>query len=178
MLAGTCSGILSKQKYRRLSHCRGSNFEFEDRSHLIVAHKHQSRNYSYVKTISRPLSPFLYLRRWYWGAPCQCCQSWRRQDQNTPNGLVCNTITQTPLVSSERLARQTQNRKTELRSDHYKKHSETIHHESQMSGLDSSPGATGEESLSPLEQEVLDEYVRLAGNLGDVSVLFIAPCFG
>lgn len=37
-----------------------------------------------------------------------------------------------------------------------------------MSGLDSSPGATGEESLSPLEQEVLDEYVRLAGNLGDV----------
>jgi DASH complex subunit DAD3 len=40
-----------------------------------------------------------------------------------------------------------------------------------MSGLDSSPGATGEESLSPLEQEVLDEYVRLAGNLGDVSFL-------
>jgi hypothetical protein len=39
-----------------------------------------------------------------------------------------------------------------------------------MSGLDSSPGATGEESLSPLEQEVLDEYVRLAGNLGDVSL--------
>jgi DASH complex subunit DAD3 len=38
-----------------------------------------------------------------------------------------------------------------------------------MSTLDSSPGATGEESLSPLEQEVLDEYVRLAGNLGDVS---------
>jgi len=38
-----------------------------------------------------------------------------------------------------------------------------------MSGVDSSPGATGEESLSPLEQEVLDEYVRLAGNLGDVS---------
>lgn len=41
-----------------------------------------------------------------------------------------------------------------------------------MSGLDSSPGATGEESLSPLEQEVLDEYVRLAGNLGDVSFEF------
>jgi DASH complex subunit DAD3 len=41
-----------------------------------------------------------------------------------------------------------------------------------MSTLDSSPGATGEESLSPLEQEVLDEYVRLAGNLGDVSLLF------
>ncbi|KAG9541423.1 hypothetical protein KCU71_g19263, partial [Aureobasidium melanogenum] len=40
-----------------------------------------------------------------------------------------------------------------------------------MSGLDSSPGATGEESLSPLEQEVLDEYVRLAGNLGDLSAL-------
>jgi hypothetical protein len=39
-----------------------------------------------------------------------------------------------------------------------------------MSGLESSPGATGEESLSPLEQEVLDEYVRLAGNLGDVSL--------
>lgn len=37
-----------------------------------------------------------------------------------------------------------------------------------MSALDSSPGATGEESLSPLEQEVLDEYVRLAGNLEDV----------
>jgi hypothetical protein len=43
-----------------------------------------------------------------------------------------------------------------------------------MSGLDSSPGATGEESLSPLEQEVLDEYVRLAGNLGDVSLYFFA----
>jgi len=42
-----------------------------------------------------------------------------------------------------------------------------------MSGLDSSPRATGEESLSPLEQEVLDEYVRLAGNLGDVSPQFI-----
>jgi len=41
-----------------------------------------------------------------------------------------------------------------------------------MSGVDSSPGATGEESLSPLEQEVLDEYVRLAGNLGDVSFDF------
>lgn len=41
-----------------------------------------------------------------------------------------------------------------------------------MSGLDSSPGATGEESLSPLEQEVLDEYVRLAGNLGDVRLFF------
>lgn len=41
-----------------------------------------------------------------------------------------------------------------------------------MSGLDSSPGVTGEESLSPLEQEVLDEYVRLAGNLGDVSFHF------
>jgi hypothetical protein len=41
-----------------------------------------------------------------------------------------------------------------------------------MSALDSSPGATGEESLSPLEQEVLDEYVRLAGNLGDVSSTF------
>lgn len=41
-----------------------------------------------------------------------------------------------------------------------------------MSGVDSSPGATGEESLSPLEQEVLDEYVRLAGNLGDVSFEF------
>ncbi|CAC9893363.1 unnamed protein product [Aureobasidium pullulans] len=40
-----------------------------------------------------------------------------------------------------------------------------------MSGLDSSPRATGEESLSPLEQEVLDEYVRLAGNLGDLSAL-------
>ncbi|KAG9680936.1 hypothetical protein KCU81_g2915, partial [Aureobasidium melanogenum] len=40
-----------------------------------------------------------------------------------------------------------------------------------MSGLDSSPGVTGEESLSPLEQEVLDEYVRLAGNLGDLSAL-------
>ncbi|KAG9530220.1 hypothetical protein KCU73_g14242, partial [Aureobasidium melanogenum] len=40
-----------------------------------------------------------------------------------------------------------------------------------MSGLDSSPGATGEESLSPLEQEVLDEYVRLAENLGDLSAL-------
>ncbi|KAG9587979.1 hypothetical protein KCU77_g8876, partial [Aureobasidium melanogenum] len=40
-----------------------------------------------------------------------------------------------------------------------------------MSGLDSSPGATGEGSLSPLEQEVLDEYVRLAGNLGDLSAL-------
>ncbi|KAH0294053.1 DASH complex, subunit Dad3 [Aureobasidium namibiae CBS 147.97] len=40
-----------------------------------------------------------------------------------------------------------------------------------MSGVDSSPGATGEESLSPLEQEVLDEYVRLAGNLGDLSAL-------
>jgi hypothetical protein len=47
-----------------------------------------------------------------------------------------------------------------------------------MSGLDSSPGATGEESLSPLEQEVLDEYVRLAGNLGDVSLPFLSskPC--
>ncbi|KAI5273498.1 hypothetical protein E4T47_03349 [Aureobasidium subglaciale] len=40
-----------------------------------------------------------------------------------------------------------------------------------MSALDSSPGATGEESLSPLEQEVLDEYVRLVGNLGDLSSL-------
>ncbi|THZ80835.1 hypothetical protein D6C84_07097 [Aureobasidium pullulans] len=40
-----------------------------------------------------------------------------------------------------------------------------------MSGLDSSPGATGGESLLPLEQEVLDEYVRLAGNLGDLSAL-------
>ncbi|TIA14972.1 hypothetical protein D6C80_05386 [Aureobasidium pullulans] len=40
-----------------------------------------------------------------------------------------------------------------------------------MSGLDSSPRATGEESLSPLEQGVLDEYVRLAGNLGDLSAL-------
>ncbi|KAK6007512.1 hypothetical protein QM012_004326 [Aureobasidium pullulans] len=40
-----------------------------------------------------------------------------------------------------------------------------------MSGLDGSPGAAGEESLSPLEQEVLDEYVRLAGNLGDLSAL-------
>ncbi|CAD0089442.1 unnamed protein product [Aureobasidium mustum] len=40
-----------------------------------------------------------------------------------------------------------------------------------MSGLDSSPGVSGEESLSPLEQEVLDEYVRLAGNLGDLSAL-------
>lgn len=26
----------------------------------------------------------------------------------------------------------------------------------------------GEESLSPLEQEVLDEYAKLAGNLGEV----------
>ncbi|KAK4987387.1 hypothetical protein LTR66_007610 [Elasticomyces elasticus] len=28
---------------------------------------------------------------------------------------------------------------------------------------------SGEESLSPLEQEVLDEYARLAGNLGNLS---------
>lgn len=37
-----------------------------------------------------------------------------------------------------------------------------------------SPGAAdmeGEESLSPLEQEVLDEYAKLAGNLGDVSLV-------
>lgn len=29
-----------------------------------------------------------------------------------------------------------------------------------------------EESLSPLEQQVLEEYARLAGNLGDVSTVF------
>ncbi|KAF1348994.1 DASH complex subunit Dad3-domain-containing protein [Delphinella strobiligena] len=37
-----------------------------------------------------------------------------------------------------------------------------------------SPGAAdmeGEESLSPLEQEVLDEYAKLAGNLGSLSSL-------
>lgn len=37
-----------------------------------------------------------------------------------------------------------------------------------------SPGAAdmeGEESLSPLEQEVLDEYAKLAGNLGNVSLV-------
>lgn len=36
----------------------------------------------------------------------------------------------------------------------------------------------GEESLSPLEQEVLEEYARLAGNLENVSVPFslISSC--
>lgn len=37
-----------------------------------------------------------------------------------------------------------------------------------------------EESLTPLEQEVLDEYAKLAGNLGDVSYvcfyLFLLSC--
>ncbi|KAK8219242.1 hypothetical protein M8818_000975 [Zalaria obscura] len=37
-----------------------------------------------------------------------------------------------------------------------------------MSATHRSP-ANGEDSLSPLEQEVLDEYSRLAGNLGDLS---------
>ena len=35
-----------------------------------------------------------------------------------------------------------------------------------------SPGTNGgEETLSPLEQQVLDEYAQLAGNLEDVCVL-------
>ncbi|KAL1303449.1 hypothetical protein AAFC00_006838 [Neodothiora populina] len=32
-------------------------------------------------------------------------------------------------------------------------------------------GGSAEETLSPLEQEVLDEYARLAGNLEDLSTL-------
>lgn len=35
------------------------------------------------------------------------------------------------------------------------------------------PAQSGEESLSPLEQEVLDEYARLVGNLDGVSLLFM-----
>lgn len=31
--------------------------------------------------------------------------------------------------------------------------------------------ADGEDALTPLEQEVLDEYAKLAGNLDDVSLL-------
>lgn len=32
--------------------------------------------------------------------------------------------------------------------------------------------ASDREALSPLEQEVLDEYARLLGNLNNVSILF------
>ncbi|KAF2145813.1 uncharacterized protein K452DRAFT_221346 [Aplosporella prunicola CBS 121167] len=35
----------------------------------------------------------------------------------------------------------------------------------------SPPASPGPETLSPLEQEVLDEYARLAGNLNDLSAL-------
>lgn len=41
-----------------------------------------------------------------------------------------------------------------------------------MQRATNTPGG-GEESLSPLEQEVLDEYIKLAGNLGTVSLLFL-----
>jgi DASH complex subunit DAD3 len=45
--------------------------------------------------------------------------------------------------------------------------------------LDQSGGSHNnpDESLSPLEQEVLNEYARLLGNLNNVSSLFLfSPC--
>lgn len=39
-----------------------------------------------------------------------------------------------------------------------------------MSTQGSTPRAQDDDSLSPLEQEVLDEYARLSTNLGNVSL--------
>jgi len=41
-----------------------------------------------------------------------------------------------------------------------------------MVAQESTPRAQDEDSLSPLEQEVLDEYARLASNLGNVSISY------